>query len=100
MPNDALVLFTLLFDEPRYCNNNVTTPKATSFTYQPGVRTNLEVTMLYAQVEVKILPIVTVCLARDPRGSKPNFYRVRSVGIMAQVWSYGTGVVLDGNSLW
>ena len=45
--------------------------------YQPGVRTNLEVTVLYAQVKVKVLPVVTVHLARDPRGSKPDFYRVR-----------------------
>ena len=25
---------------------------------------------------------------------------VQNVGILAQVWRYGTGVVLDGNSLW
>ena len=37
--------------------------------YQPKVHTNLEVTVLYAQVEVKVLPIVIVYLARDPRGS-------------------------------
>ena len=28
-------------DEPRYCNKNVATPKATDFNYQPSVRTNL-----------------------------------------------------------
>jgi len=28
-------------DVPRYCNKNVATPKATDFTYQPRVRTNL-----------------------------------------------------------
>ena len=28
-------------DDPRYCNKNVATPKATDFNYQPGVRTNL-----------------------------------------------------------
>ena len=64
-------------DEPRYCNNNAATPRATSFTYQPRVCTNLEVTVLYTQVEVKVLPVVTVYLTRDPRGSKPNFYKVR-----------------------
>ena len=65
------------FDEPRYCNKNVATPRATSFTYQPRVRTNVKVNVLYTQVEVKVLPIVTAHLARDRRGSKPNFYRVR-----------------------
>ena len=64
-------------DEPRYCNNNTTTSRATNFTYQLGVRTNLEVTVLYAQVEVKVLPVVTIHPERDPRGSKSNFYRVR-----------------------
>lgn len=53
-------------DEPRYCNNNATTPRATNFTYQPRVHTNLEVIVLYAQVEVKVLLVVTICLARDP----------------------------------
>jgi len=28
-------------DEPRYCNKNAATPKATDFNYQPRVRTNL-----------------------------------------------------------
>jgi len=51
-------------DEPRYCNNNATTPRATNFTYQPGVCTNLEVTVLYAQVEVKVLLIVTAYRVR------------------------------------
>lgn len=40
--------------------------------------------MLYAQVEVKVLPIVTTYLARDPRGSKPDFYRVR--GSLIILW--------------
>ena len=64
-------------DEPRYCSKNVATLRANSFTYQLGVRTNLEVTVLYAQVEVKVLPVVTAHLERDPRGSKLDFYRVR-----------------------
>ena len=64
-------------DEPRYCSKNVPTPRPTSFTYQPRVCTNLEVIVLYTQVGVKVLPIVTAHLARDPRVSKPNFYRVR-----------------------
>lgn len=51
-------------DEPRYCKNNVATPGATSLTYQPRARTNLEVTMLYAQAEVKVLPIVIVYIVR------------------------------------
>lgn len=38
---------------------------ATKFTYQPGVRRNLEVTMLYTQVGVKVLHVVTAHLARD-----------------------------------
>ena len=54
--------------EPRYCNKNVATPRATSFTYQPKVRTNLEVTLLYAQVKVKVLPIVNVHLEKRPQG--------------------------------
>ena len=28
-------------DEPRYCNKNAATLKATDFNYQPGVHTNL-----------------------------------------------------------
>lgn len=64
-------------DEPRYCNKNATNPRATIFTYHPEVRTNLEVTMLYILVEVRVLPLVIAHLARDPSGSKPNFYRVR-----------------------
>jgi len=32
---------SLVCDEPRYCNKNVATPKATDFNYQPEVRTNL-----------------------------------------------------------
>ena len=64
-------------DEPSYCNKNVGTPRDTGFTYQPEVHTNLEVTVLYAQVEVKVLLVVTVYLTRDPRGSKPDLYRVR-----------------------
>jgi len=50
---------------------------ATSFTYQPGVRTNFEVIVLYAQVKVIVLSIVTIHLARDSSGSKPDLYRVR-----------------------
>jgi len=70
-------IIVLHHDEPRYCNKNVATPRATSFTYQPGVRTKLEVKMLYAQVKVKVLLVVTAHLERDPRGSNPYFYRVR-----------------------
>ena len=55
----------------------IATTKATSFTYQSEVRTNLEVIVLYAQVEVKVLHVVIVYLERDPRGYMPNFYRVR-----------------------
>lgn len=42
-------------------------------------------------------------------GSKNKYYTrvyyiyqslMYSVGILAQMWRYGTGVVLDGNSLW
>jgi len=64
-------------DEPRYCNKNVSNHRATSFTYQCGVHTNLEVTVLYAQVKVKVLPIVTAHLAGNSKGSKPDFYKVR-----------------------
>jgi len=64
-------------DEPWYCNKNVATSRATSFTYQPRVRTNLEVTVLYAQVKVKVLPVVIAHLENDPGGSKPDFYMVR-----------------------
>ena len=64
-------------DELRYCSKNDATPRATIFTYQPKFRTNLEVTILYTQVEVKVLPIIIAHLARDSRGSKPDFYRVR-----------------------
>ena len=79
-------------DEPGYCNKNVATPRATSFTYQPGVRTNLEVIVLYAQVKVKVLPVVTAHLARDPRGSKLDFYRVkRSLILMEGEKTYSRG---------
>ena len=64
-------------DEPRYCIKNVATPKATNFTYQSGVRTNLEVTVLYTQLEAKVLTVVTAHLESDAKGSKPNFYTVR-----------------------
>ena len=30
----------------------------------------------------------------------PSSPKGEIVGILAQVWRYGTGVVLDGNSLW
>ena len=30
----------------------------------------------------------------------PSSPKAEIVGIIAQVWSYGTGVVLDGNLLW
>ena len=30
----------------------------------------------------------------------PSSPKAEIVGIMTQVWSYGTGVVLDGNSIW
>jgi len=33
--------------------------------YQLGVRTNLEVIVLYTQVKVMVLPFVTIQLARD-----------------------------------
>lgn len=71
-------------DEPRYCNKNATTPRATSFTYQLRVLTNLEVTVLYTQEEVRVLPIVTSHLVRDSRGSKIDFYRVRRSFILME----------------
>jgi len=42
------------------------------------------VTMLYTQVEVKVLPVVTTHLERDPRGSKPDFYRARGSLILIE----------------
>jgi len=79
-------------NEPRYCRKNVATPKATNFTYQPGVHTNLEVTVLYTQVEVKVLPVVTAHLERDPSSSKPEFYRVRrSLILMEGEQTYSRG---------
>jgi len=72
-----MALMTKLIDEPRYYNKNVATPRATSFSYQPGVRINLEVTVLYTQVKVKALSVVTAHLVRDPKGSKLDFYRVK-----------------------
>ena len=48
--------------------------------------------MLSSQVEVEVLPIVTVHLARDPRGSKPDFYRVkRSLILMEEEKIYSKG---------
>ncbi len=83
-----------LCDEARYCSKNVATPIATSFTYQPRVRTNLEVIVLYTQVEVKVLPIVTTHLARDPRGSKTDLYRVRRSLILKEgEKTYSRGVL-------
>ena len=35
-------------DECQYCNNDATTPGLSTLLYQPGVRTNMEVTVLYA----------------------------------------------------
>lgn len=82
-------------DDPRYCSNKVATTKETSFTYQPRVRRNLEVTVLYAQVEVKVLLVVTAHLARDPWGSKPDLYRVRRrLILMVEEKIYSKGELL------
>lgn len=82
-------------DKLSYCNKNVATPRATNFTYQPRVHKNLEVTMLFAQVKVKVLHVVTINLARDPRGSKPNFYRARrSLFFMKEEKIYPKGELL------
>lgn len=51
--------------------------------------------MLYEQVEVKVLPIVTAHLARDPRGYKLDFYRVkRSLILMEEEKIYSKGELL------
>ena len=61
--------FTHLFldqcDEHQYCSKNSATLGLPTLLYQPGVRTNLEVKMLYTQVKVIVLPFITVQLARD-----------------------------------
>ena len=64
-------------DEHQYCSKDATTPGLPTLLINTRFITNLEVTVLYAQVQVKVLLVVTVHLARDPRGSKPDFYRVR-----------------------
>ena len=87
-----------VIDEPRYCNNNATTPRATNFTYQPRVCTNLEVIVLYAQVEVKVMPVVIAHMRRDPKGSKSDFYRVRrSLILMEEKQIYSKGELLYCN---
>ena len=43
-----------------------------------------------------LLDLDSILVCRVERGDVQEFY----VGIMVQVWSYGTGVVLDGNSIW
>jgi len=55
-------------DECQYCSKNATTPGLPALLYQPEVRTNLEVTVLYTQVKVMVLPFVMVQLARDHWG--------------------------------
>ena len=51
--------------------------------------------MLYAQVKVKVLPIITAHLERDPRGSKQDFYRVkRSLILMEEEQIYPKGELL------
>jgi len=64
-------------NECQYCNKDAATPGLPALFYQPGVRTNLEVTVLYTQVKVMVLLVVIVQLARDHWGSKPEFYGVR-----------------------
>jgi len=45
-----------LCDEPRYCNKNVATPKASEFNYQPGVCTNLRgIGTIFASYKVSSL---------------------------------------------
>ena len=51
-------------DEHYYCSKNATTPGLPALLYQPGVHKKLEVTVLYTQVKVMVLPFVTVQLAR------------------------------------
>jgi len=82
-------------DEPRYCSKNVVTPRATNFTYQPRVCTNLDVTVIYTKVEVRVLPVVIAYLERDHRGSKLDFYRVRrSLILMKGEKIYSKGELL------
>ena len=55
-------------DERQYCSKNAAIPGLLALLYQPGVRTNLEVTMLYTQVKVIVFPFVIVQLVRDHYG--------------------------------
>ena len=62
-------------DEHQYCSKNVATPGLPTLLYQPGVRTNLEVTVLYTQVKVMVLPFVTCSTVEIPLGVfKLDFY--------------------------
>ena len=52
-------------NDHQYCSNNVATLGLPTLLYQPGVRTNLEVIVLYTQVKVMVLPFINVRLERD-----------------------------------
>jgi len=65
-------------DEHQYCSKNVATPRLPTLLYQPGVRTNLEVTVLYTQVKLMVLPFVTCLAGERPLGIfKLEYYGFR-----------------------
>ena len=50
--------------EPWYCTKNVATPRGCpTLLYQPGVRTNLEVTMLYTQ-KMHYVHLILFCFTK------------------------------------
>jgi len=51
---------TTIGDENQYCSKSSATPGIPSLFYPLGVCTNLEVTVLYTQVKVMVLPFVMV----------------------------------------
>ena len=54
----------------------------------------------FTQGEHNTLPLMTKGENDFEDLGLPSSPKGEIVGIMVQVWSYGTGVVLDGNSIW
>jgi len=63
--SDTSLAMTPKSDEHQYCGKMLHLMGLPVLLYQAGVQTNLEVTALYTQVKVMVLPFVTIQLERD-----------------------------------
>jgi len=87
-------------DERQYCRKNAATLGLPTLLYQPGVRTNLEVTVLYTQVKVMFLLFVTVQLVRDHWGFQAKLlWSQKKFGfLMEEMEVYSKGELLYCNN--